>query len=333
MRFVVAGVAAVLFLMLDFDALPERVSPKLDPVARISSAFEIILGVAPPSLLGSAGAEEQSVATIYVASIEEPRLPIEPLQQTVIETSPGTSEDEFCRVLKEAAEASEIPVAFFARLIWQESGFRSTEVSHAGAQGVAQFMPETAAEVGLDNPFDPVKALPASARLLNKLREQFGNLGLAAAAYNAGAGRVQRWLARESGLPRETRDYVRIITGTAAESWTAEARTASMRLDLPREAPCEGVGGLSKSQDFVRVPVLLAPAMSVIIKKAEAAEARAAKLKTDRARKRMALRLKLKTRTDRTASAKHATKLRTALGARRSEKGGQRGRVFRVASQ
>ena len=83
-------------------------------------------------------------------------------------------------------KSSDIPVAFFARLLWQESRFRSGEVSRAGAQGVAQFMPSTAAEIGLDNPFDPYKALPASAKLLQKLRRDFGNLGLAAAAYNAG---------------------------------------------------------------------------------------------------------------------------------------------------
>jgi len=74
----------------------------------------------------------------------------------------------FCNALKEAAESSNIPIGFFARLLWQESRFRSSEVSSAGAQGVAQFMPGTAAEVGLDDPFDPFKALPASAKFLRK---------------------------------------------------------------------------------------------------------------------------------------------------------------------
>ncbi|WP_430641774.1 lytic transglycosylase domain-containing protein [Bradyrhizobium macuxiense] len=203
----------------------------------------------------------------------------------------ASSIDVFCRTLKDAAEASEIPVAFFARLIWQESRFRADEISHAGAQGVAQFMPETAAEVGLDDPFDPLKALPASARLLRKLRDDFGNLGLAAAAYNAGSGRIQKWLAREGELPRETRDYVRIVTGTRAEDWIEDADRLAIRIDLPREAPCEGIGGLSKSKEVTFVSALAAPGVTMIIRKAEAAEL-AARVAASRVRKRLAILLK-----------------------------------------
>src|SRR5205823_6421858 len=68
--------------------------------------------------------------------------------------------------------------------------------SGARAQGIAQFMPGTAAERRLLDPFDPVQALPKSAEFLRELRDQFGNLGLAAAAYNAGPRRVQDWLDR-----------------------------------------------------------------------------------------------------------------------------------------
>ena len=192
--------------------------------------------------------------------------------------------EQFCRALKEAAEESGIPVPFFARLLWQESRFRSNEVSQAGAQGVAQFMPETAAEVGLDDPFDAMKALPASAKFLRKLRDDFGNLGLAAAAYNAGPGRIQKWLARESELPRETRDYVRIITGTRAEDWTERSEALAIRIDLPREAPCEGVGSLSKTKDVAWVAVNLTPSTATIIRKAEQL---AARLSANRARKRL----------------------------------------------
>jgi len=80
-------------------------------------------------------------------------------------------------------------------LIWQESSFRPGVSSGAGAQGVAQFMPGTAAERGLANPFDPEQAIPKSAELLADLRQRFGNLGLAAAAYNGGPARVEAWLA------------------------------------------------------------------------------------------------------------------------------------------
>ena len=129
-----------------------------------------------------------------------------------------------CRVITSAADGQHIPVAFLTRLIWQESAFRSGVVSPAGAQGIAQFMPGTAAERGLDDPFDPEKAVPASAALLSDLASRFGNLGLAAAAYNAGPRRVADWLAERGGLPFETRDYVERITGRSAEDWAADAK-------------------------------------------------------------------------------------------------------------
>src|SRR5882724_6578669 len=124
-----------------------------------------------------------------------------------------------CDILNSAASTHSIPPEFFARLIRQESNFDPNSVSHAGAQGIAQFMPGTARWRGLADPFEPLQALDESARWLRELREQFGNLGLAAAAYNAGPRRVQDWLAGRGGLPGETRAYVRIITGREAEDW------------------------------------------------------------------------------------------------------------------
>ena len=190
---------------------------------------------------------------------------------------PQLSIEEFCLTLAAAAEASNIPIAFFARLIWQESEFRLNETSPAGAQGVAQFMPRTASEVGLDNPFDPLKALPASARFLRRLRDEFGNLGLAAAAYNAGSGRVRSWLARREELPAETQTYVRKITGSPAESWATQSKTLKVPQQLPARASCEGTEGLSRNQSDVAVSVSLAPAISGIVQRAkrEAEAARA----------------------------------------------------------
>lgn len=129
-----------------------------------------------------------------------------------------------CRVITAAAEGQHIPVGFLTRLIWQESSFRAEATSPAGAQGIAQFMPGTARERGLDDPFDPEKAVPASAALLGELAARFGNLGLAAAAYNGGPKRVADWLAGRGGLPPETRDYVERVTGRSAEDWAADAK-------------------------------------------------------------------------------------------------------------
>ncbi|XIA65213.1 lytic transglycosylase domain-containing protein [Bradyrhizobium sp. TZ2] len=161
--------------------------------------------------------------------------------------------------MKDAAEEHDIPIGFLARLLWQESRFRAKVVSSAGAQGIAQFMPRTAVEMGLRNPFDPLQAIPASAKFLRKLYDQFGNLGLAAAAYNAGGGRIEKWLSRRSTLPKETRAYVQIITGHKAEAWTDEQGTVHMPTDLPPKAPCEGVGGLSSEDQIAEVPVDLTP--------------------------------------------------------------------------
>lgn len=126
-----------------------------------------------------------------------------------------------CSVIETAARQHDLPVAFFTRLLWKESSFRPGAVSPKGAQGIAQFMPGTAEDRGLADPFDPLAAIPASAHLLSDLKAQFGNLGLAAAAYNAGAARVTAWIAGTSTLPTETQDYVLAITGEPAESWTA----------------------------------------------------------------------------------------------------------------
>src|ERR1700757_2786930 len=107
-----------------------------------------------------------------------------------------------CDALAAAAAENDLPVDFFARLIWQESRFDPAAVSRAGAQGVAQFMPATANRRGLADPFDPLEAIAQSARLLRDLHREFGNLGLAAAAYNAGSGRVHDWLAGRQALSR-----------------------------------------------------------------------------------------------------------------------------------
>lgn len=136
---------------------------------------------------------------------------------------PRPSVDDICRTLAQAAADNELPEEFFTRLIWQESRFDPAAVSPAGAQGIAQFMPQTAATRGLGNAFEPLQALQESASYLRELRTTFrGNLGLAAAAYNAGPGQVEAWLAGRRRLPFETQVYVRIITGYAAEAWASQ---------------------------------------------------------------------------------------------------------------
>ena len=141
-------------------------------------------------------------------------------------TSPAP--ETMCDTLAAVAAHHELPADFFIRLIWQESRFNPNAVSFKGAQGVAQFMPGTARMRGLDDPFDPSQAIPKSAELLRDLNREFGNLGLAAAAYNAGSGRVHDWLAGRKPLPGETVAYVRLITGRSADEWAGKQKTGQM---------------------------------------------------------------------------------------------------------
>jgi soluble lytic murein transglycosylase-like protein len=141
-------------------------------------------------------------------------------QPTESSAAPGPlSLDNLCNTLFASAQDNDLPVPFFANLLWQESRLRNDVVSKKGAVGIAQFMPKVAVESGLANPFDPMQAIPASARFLQRLRLQFGNLGFVAAAYNAGARRVIEWLEHRGTLPRETRGYVLRVTGLSAETW------------------------------------------------------------------------------------------------------------------
>ncbi|MET0677968.1 MAG: lytic transglycosylase domain-containing protein [Bradyrhizobium sp.] len=137
--------------------------------------------------------------------------------------------EAICLMIESAAKSNDLPLEFFARVIWQESRFQPNAegpVTRNGqrAQGIAQFMPGTADARRLLNPFDPVQALPKSAEFLAELRSQFGNLGLAAAAYNAGPRRVQDWLAGKGQMPYETRNYVSVITGATIDDWAAAGK-------------------------------------------------------------------------------------------------------------
>lgn len=126
-----------------------------------------------------------------------------------------------CGVIEKAAAQNDLPFGFFTRLIWQESRFDASARSPAGAEGVAQFMPGTASSRGLLDPFEPTRALYESAAYLNELRQTFGNLGLAAAAYNAGPGRIGRWISGHATLPLETIDYVETVTGHSVVDWNS----------------------------------------------------------------------------------------------------------------
>jgi hypothetical protein len=187
-------------------------------------------------LMSPVSAEDTSPAMTGISrpSVEELAIPQPPLQES---PDAGTA-DAICLMIESAARSNGLPLEFFARVIWQESRFQADAVGPmtrygTRAQGIAQFMPGTANERGLLDPFNPVQALPKSAEFLAELRDQFGNLGLAAAAYNAGPRRVQDWLAGTGAMPYETRNYVQVITGSSIDDWAKAGKGGRM----PESAP------------------------------------------------------------------------------------------------
>src|ERR1700716_1168571 len=195
-------------------------------VALLSLAARAIADDAAPAAQGGEVAKP---------SVEELAVPPQQPAETARESD---TREAMCRMIESAAKANDLPLEFFARVIWQESRFQSDAVGPVTrngqrAQGIAQFMPGTASERRLLDPFDPVQALPKSAEFLAELRSQFGNLGLAAAAYNAGPRRVQEWLAGSGYMPQETRNYVVAITGTTVDDWAK----AGVKDTMPDRAP------------------------------------------------------------------------------------------------
>ncbi|WP_173933204.1 lytic transglycosylase domain-containing protein [Chelativorans sp. Marseille-P2723] len=134
-----------------------------------------------------------------------------------------------CSLIETHSALNDLPAHFLARLLWKESLFNPNAVSPKGAQGIAQFMPATAAARGLRDAFDAEQAIAASAKYLSELEKSFGNLGLAAAAYNAGEARVSRWLASGGFLPLETENYVLDILGQPADLFVG----STGRVDVP----------------------------------------------------------------------------------------------------
>jgi hypothetical protein len=130
-------------------------------------------------------------------------------------TPPSTS--QYVALARRDALAAGLPPDTFVRQINQESGFNPHAISPAGAIGIAQFEPATAAGLGID-PYDPVASLTGAAQLMARYVRQYGDYAKALAAYNAGPAAVQTAVMLGGTnwrlfLPAETQNYIRLILG------------------------------------------------------------------------------------------------------------------------
>ncbi len=139
-----------------------------------------------------------------------------PAEQTAAAPAPASTTSlagvPYADLFTRAGSRHGVHPALLAAVAQQESGFDASAVSPAGAQGLMQFMPATARDLGV-NPFDPASAVDGAARYLADLTGQFGSTELGLAAYNAGPGTVRR----HGGIPPypETQSYVRSVMSKA----------------------------------------------------------------------------------------------------------------------
>lgn len=162
-----------------------------------------------------AAAHAETVATAYTA-LEE--VPADVWVPDHVIADPERHDDGvpdlYRAKVAELATRFDLSPSLIEAMVWQESRWRHNAVSPVGAQGLAQLMPGTARELGVD-PRDPFANLEGGARYLRAQLDRFdGNLEKALAAYNAGPGRVER----ANGIPRirETQLYVASIMGRLA---------------------------------------------------------------------------------------------------------------------
>jgi soluble lytic murein transglycosylase-like protein len=136
--------------------------------------------------------------------------PLRPLPDLVIPQWAGVAASRFAATVQRAAAYYQLPPALIWAVMKVESNFRDRAVSRAGARGLMQLMPRTAAAIGLRDPLDPEQNILGGAYYLRHLANRFkGDIFFTLAAYNAGPGAVQR----HGGIPPypETQNYIRRV--------------------------------------------------------------------------------------------------------------------------
>jgi len=160
---------------------------------------------------------QQQPTTSFAAALSQ-------AQQAQSTTAQNSSAAPYQSEIDAAAAQNGLDPSLLASVIAQESGFDPNATSAAGAQGLMQLMPSTAASLGVTNPFDPTQSIDAGARYLRSQIDRFGgNVSLGLAAYNAGAGAVERY----GGVPpyAETQNYVHEVLARAGSLATERSAT------------------------------------------------------------------------------------------------------------
>lgn len=204
------GVAALVFLgtgaLILWAARPAaaaipRGSPPQPGPARPPDAPPV-LGGAPPAQMSGGPAPRQPIT-----ATAGPRPVASPLPQYPWETRAALP---YLSAFRAAESAHGLPAGLLSRVAAQESAFNATARSRAGAIGLMQFLPATAADLGVD-PLDPFSSIAGAARYLRQLFDRHGSWQSALAAYNWGTGNLAR--KGFAAAPPETRRYVAAIAG------------------------------------------------------------------------------------------------------------------------
>ncbi len=195
-------------------------------VSRVSELQALIAPPAPPAPAGGQNFAAQLSSAQGAAGLGA-GAPIAPVA--------GGGSTQYDAEINAAAARHGIDPALLKGLIRQESNFNPSAGSPAGAQGLAQLMPGTAAALGVTNPLDPAQSIEGGAKYLKQQLDAFGgDVTKALAAYNAGPGAVKRY----GGVPpyAETQNYVRQVQAYAAGYRSAPAQTAPVA-PAPAAAP------------------------------------------------------------------------------------------------